>query len=66
SAVVFADALLADSANRSGRPGVLDPEDLLTLDRLAPALRDHGITAVDQPVTASDAVFNPAPAGVAP
>jgi hypothetical protein len=47
STVVFADDLLDDDAT-TVRPGVFDPEDLLTLDRIAPALRDKGIAVIDR------------------
>ena len=46
--------------------GVFDPEDLLSLDVLAPALRQRGIAAVNQPVTASGPQSTPAPAGLNP
>jgi hypothetical protein len=45
---------------------VFDSEDLLSLDRLAPALREHGIAAVNQPLTATGADTVPAPAGLNP
>lgn len=76
SAVVFAQALTVNGADSDVPPGVFDPEDLLSLDVLAPALREHGIAAVSQPVnqvnqvnqsvTASGADSAPAPAGRRP
>jgi len=66
STVILARALLADLANSAVRPGVYDPEELLGFDPLAPALREQGITAVDQPVTASAAGPTPTPAGAGP
>ena len=66
SAVVFARALIADGTGTALPHGVFDPEDLLCLDALAPALREYGIAAVSQPVTASGAKATPAPAWVNP
>jgi hypothetical protein len=66
SAVVFARALIAGGTGTALPRGVFDPEDLLSLDSLAPALREHGIAAVSQPVTASGAEPTPAPAGIHP
>ena len=66
SAVVFARALTAGGTGTAVPRGVFDPEDLLSLDGLAPALRQHGIAAVSQPVTASGAEPTPAPAGIHP
>ena len=66
SAVAFARALTACGAASALPRGVFDPEDLLSLDGLAPALREYGIAAVSQPVTASGAKATPAPAWVNP
>ena len=66
SAVVFARALIAGGAGGALPRGVFDPEDLLSLDALAPALRQYGIAAVNEPVTASSAKATPAPAGANP
>ena len=63
STVVFVRALIAGGALPRG---VFDPEDLLSLDALAPALRQYGIAAVNEPVTASSAKATPAPAGANP
>lgn len=65
-AVVFAHALLAGGAGSALPCGVFDPEDLLSLDVLAPALRQRGIAAVNQPVTASGPESTPAPEGLNP
>jgi len=64
STVVFARALIASGAGGALPCGVFDPEDLLSLDALAPALRENGISAVNQPVTERGAGSTPAPAGV--
>jgi hypothetical protein len=64
--VVFAHALLAGGAGSALPCGVFDPEDLLSLDVLAPALRQRGIAAVNQPVTASGPQSTPVPAGLNP
>jgi hypothetical protein len=66
SAVVFARALTDGRAGSALPRGVFDPEDLLSLDALAPALRGNGIAAVSQPVTASGAKATQAPAWVNP
>jgi NAD(P)-dependent dehydrogenase (short-subunit alcohol dehydrogenase family) len=50
---VFAHALLDDTG--AVHPGVFDPEDVLCLEHIAPALRDRGITVVDHSLTASAA-----------
>ena len=63
---VFARTLIADGAGSALPRGVFDPEDLLSLDRLAPALREHGIAAVNQSVTTSRAEPAPALAGLNP
>jgi hypothetical protein len=63
STVVFAHALL-DDATTTVRPGVFDPEDLLTFDRIAPALRDKGIDVIDRPATLSGAGPTPTPIGL--
>lgn len=63
STVVFARALMAGGAGSAVPPGVFNPEDLLCLDGLTSALREQGIAAVNQPVTASGAESTPAPAG---
>ena len=65
AAVVFARTLIADGAGSALPRGVFDPEDLLSLDGLAPALREHGI-AVNQSVTTSRAEPARAPAGLSP
>jgi nucleoside-diphosphate-sugar epimerase len=66
-AVVFAHALQAGGAGSALPCGVFDPEDnLLSLDVLAPALRQRGIAAVNQPVTASSPQSTPAPEGLNP
>lgn len=66
STVVFARALIAGGAGGALPRGVFDPGDLLSLDALAPALRQYGIAAVNEPMTASSAKAAPAPAGVNP
>jgi NAD(P)-dependent dehydrogenase (short-subunit alcohol dehydrogenase family) len=53
SAVIIADELIDGDRNTArARSGVFDPETLLSLERLAPALRDAGIVPVDQAITA--------------
>ena len=66
AAVVFARTLIAGGAGSALPRGVFDPEDLLSLDGLAPALREHGIAAVNQPVTTSRAEPARAPARLNP
>ncbi len=66
SAVAFASALTTGAADNAARPGVFDPEELLCLDDLAPALREKGITVVGQPVTPHRAQPNLQPAGLTP
>lgn len=66
SAVVFARALMARDAGDTLPRGVFDPEDLLSLDDLAPALREEGIAAVDQSVTSDGAELLPTHAGLNP
>jgi hypothetical protein len=66
AAVVFGRALMAGGAGGALPRGVFDPEDLLRLDVLAPALRESGIVAVSQQVTASGPESAPAPAGPHP
>ena len=63
---VFARTLIAGGEGSALPRGVFDPEDLLSLDRLAPALREHGIAAVNQSVTTSRAEPAPALAGLNP
>ena len=57
---------MASGAGSAVPRGVFDPEDLLSLDGLAPALRDQGIAVVSQPLTASGAESAPAHAGLHP
>ncbi len=66
STVIFARTLVAGGAGSALPRGVFDPEDLFSLDRLAPALREHGIAAVNQPVTTSRAEPAPATSGLNP
>jgi hypothetical protein len=49
--VVFAEALLGSGNGTGAAPaGCYDPDDLFTLALLEPALRDIGVSVVDQPV----------------
>ena len=64
SVLVFASALTAGGAGSAIPCGVFDPEDLLTFDGVAPALREQRITVVSHPATASGEEPAAAPAGL--
>jgi len=48
STAVLGDALLADDDGSAFRRGVFSPEDLVSLERLAPGLQAAGVTVVDR------------------
>ncbi|HEY3726774.1 MAG TPA: NAD-dependent epimerase/dehydratase family protein [Solirubrobacteraceae bacterium] len=53
---VFARAVHDDAKTSSPRPGVFDPQEVLSLDRLSDALGLAGMTVVQQPVRGEPAV----------